>query len=176
MSETRVHAELQELLPGAALEILHEGEWEIVRDHVAGCPECDKLLNGYREAAAAIALGAPRVRMDPQRAQGMRARLLSRAQAGKTVSLPSSRKAFSMITRWSGWMVAAGLTGILMVHHSVHRPLAVGWLVAGLLVVLLLGLAVYAGVQKGRVTALEAQLTKLGLSEAQDDRSSHRRT
>src|ERR671920_2577264 len=54
MSETRVHAELQELLPGAALEILDEGESEIVRDHVAGCPECDQLLNGYREAAAAI--------------------------------------------------------------------------------------------------------------------------
>jgi anti-sigma factor RsiW len=171
MSQTPVHAELQELLPGAALDILDEGEMEILRAHVAECPECDQLLYAYRQAAAAVALGAPRVPMDSHRAQSARARLVSRAQAGKVVSLSSSRKAFSMITQWSGWMVAAGLTGILLVHHSVHRPLAYGWLVSGLLVVLLLGLGIYAGVQRGRVTALETQLTNLALTEAHDDRN-----
>jgi hypothetical protein len=53
-----------------------------------------------------------------------------------------------------GWMVAAGLAGLLLVHHSVHRPVDYGWLIAGILTLLVLALAVYALKQRARLTAL----------------------
>ena len=61
-------------------------------------------------------------------------------------------------------MVAAGLAGILLVHHSVHRPLDYGWLAAAFLGVVLLAVGIYAGVQRRRVTELEGRFTGTDLS------------
>jgi hypothetical protein len=52
-------------------------------------------------------------------------------------------------------MLAAGLAGILLVHHSVHRPLDYGWLAAAFLGVVLLAVGIYAWVQRSRVVELE---------------------
>lgn len=60
-------------------------------------------------------------------------------------------------------MVAAGLAGILLVHHSVHRPLDHGWLVAGLLVMVLLAVGIYARMQRRRVVELQDRLTGTAL-------------
>ena len=57
--------------------------------------------------------------------------------------------------------MAAGLGGVLLMHHSVHRPLAYGWLAAGALTVVVAALAVYALIQRGRVSALRERLTAL---------------
>jgi hypothetical protein len=51
--------------------------------------------------------------------------------------------------------VAAGLAGVLLVHHGFHRPLAYGWVVAGLLAIILVGVVVYALAQRARVAELE---------------------
>jgi hypothetical protein len=56
-------------------------------------------------------------------------------------------------------MVAAGLAGLLLVHHSVHRPVAYGWLAAGLLTFIVIALGVYVRVQQTRLARLRDQLT-----------------
>ena len=156
MSLTSDHAELQEMLPAAALEMLDPDEAKRVLAHVGGCEECALLLRQYRDAAAVLPLQLPARPMSSERTSAVRARLLARARADRAI--PITRKASSMIYQWSGWMVAAGLTGILLVHHSVHRPLDYGWLAAGALVVILLGVGIYAVVQRRRVSELEDRL------------------
>jgi hypothetical protein len=156
MSHTHDHAELQDMLPAAALEMLDPGEAERVLGHVRDCEECAGLLRQYRDAAAVLALQLPARPMSSDRASAIRGRLLARARSDHAI--PITRKASSMIYQWSGWMVAAGLTGILLVHHSVHRPLDYGWLAAGVLVVILLGVGIYAMVQRRRVSELESRL------------------
>jgi hypothetical protein len=156
MSSVPDHAEIQEQLPAAALTMLDATEMEQVRAHVRECADCATLLGQYRHAASALALQLPPAPMDPSRSDALRARLLARAKATPNTV---TRKAGSMIYQWSGWMVAAGLAGILLVHHSVHRPLDHGWLVAGLLVMVLLGVGIYAWVQRRRVVELQDSLT-----------------
>jgi len=53
------------------------------------------------------------------------------------------------------------MAGVLLVHHSVHRPVAYGWLVAGALALVLLALGVYVRIQRARVRALEERLRSL---------------
>ena len=155
MSSVPGHPEVLEKLPAAALTILEPAEMEQVQAHIRKCPECATLLEGYREAATILSLGVPPTHLDPARSDALQKRLLVRA---RTTSR-STRKASTMIYQWSGWMVAAGLAGILLVHHSVHRPLDHGWLAAGVLVVALLGLGIYAWVQRRRVAELNDRLT-----------------
>ena len=160
MSSVPGHAEIQEQLPAAALAILEPAEMEQVRDHVRECPECARLLEEYRAAATVMSLQLPPVPMDVPRNDLLRARLLARAKAAPN---KVTRKAGSMIYQWSGWMVAAGLAGILLVHHSIHRPLDHGWLAAAFLGVVLLAVGTYAWVQRRRVAELQDRVTGTGL-------------
>ena len=157
MSSVPVHPEIQEQLPGAALAILAPAEMEQVRAHIRGCPECAELLEEYRAAAAIVSLQLTPAPMNTGRSDALRARLLARAKAAPN---KVTRKAGAMIYQWSGWMVAAGLAGILLVHHSIHRPLDHGWLAAAFLGVVLLAVGAYAWVQRSRLTALERDLTQ----------------
>jgi hypothetical protein len=151
------HEEIEEMLPAAALDILEPTELEHVLAYVRDHPECAKLLQEYRDAAANLSLGIPHRQLDPLRARALRSRLIARAQTSAPTR-SRSREATSLIYRWSGWMVAAGLAGVLLVHHSVHRPLDHGWLAAGGLVVIVLGLGIYARAQRSRVAELESRL------------------
>lgn len=160
MSSVPDHAEIQEQLPAAALAILESAEMEQVRTHVRDCPECATLLKEYRAAATIVSLQLPPAPVNAARSDALRARLLARARATPN---KVTRKASSMIYQLSGWMVAAGLAGILLVHHSVHRPLDHGWLVAGLLVMVLLAVGIYARMQRRRVVELQDRLTGTAL-------------
>ena len=153
MSPIDNHTELQEMLPEVSLDMLEPADTERVTAHVGDCPECTTQLQEYRDAAAVLAFELTGRRLNVQRAGAIRARLLARARADGAMSI--SRKASKMVYQWSGWMVAAGLTGVLLVHHSVHRPLDYGWLAAGILVVVSLGLGVYAWAQRSRIAELE---------------------
>ncbi len=153
MSSVPGHAEIEEKLPAAALAILDSAEMEEVRAHVRECAECATLLEEYRAAATNIALQLPQAHMRADRSDALRARLVARARAKPR----NTRKASSMIYQWSGWMVAAGLAGILLVHHSVHRPLDYGWLVAAFLGMVLLAVGIYAWVQRNRVIEFERE-------------------
>ena len=160
MSSAPGHAEMQEKLAAAALGILNSAEMDQIRAHIRGCPECATLLEEYRDTTTALALQLPHTQMEAGRSDALRARLLAHARSKPRNQV--TRKASSMIYQWSGWMVAAGLAGILLVHHSVHRPLDYGWLAAAFLGVVLLAVGVYARVQRNRLVELERRSGEVG--------------
>lgn len=143
------------MLPAAALEILEPAELELVVAHLRDCQECATLLQEYREVTAALALQLPLRPLDQLRSRALRGRLLART-AGTT------RGRALRLDRWIGWAVAAGLAGILLVHHSVHRTLDYGWLAAGILTLVLVGVGVYARTQQRRASALRKELAQHG--------------
>lgn len=156
MSQGLRHDEIQELLPAAALGMLEGGELERLRAHLGGCPGCTELLGQYRDAAAGLALQVPAGTMDPVHSAAIRNRLMARVRSGReaqTAGRPG-------MDRWLGWMVAAGLAGILLVHHSVHQTVDYGWLLAGVLTFVLIGVGLYARKQQSRAAELQQRLDR----------------
>jgi hypothetical protein len=155
---------VEELLPAAALEILEGDELLKVNAHTQECAECARQLESYREAVAGVASTLPARPLHPARSTQVRSRLLARAGSRRSIPVRHPtwvRRAAASVDRWAGWGVAAGLAGVLMVHHSVHRPIAYGWLVAGALMLVVLVLGVYLSVQRSRLSALEQRLSSL---------------
>ncbi len=156
------HEEMQEMLTAAALEILEGAELQRVLAHAGVCAECGQLLDGYRQVTAALSLQLPPAgQLDPDRSAILRARLLAKARGDRRAVLPTPRRAATLIYQWSGWMVAAGLASVLLVHHSVHRPLDYGWLATGALLAILIAVGIYARVQRGRAAALQDRVGDL---------------
>jgi hypothetical protein len=157
------HEELQEMLPAAALDALAPPDLDVVLTHAGDCEECARLLDEYRSVTGELALLLPREEMDPARSAALRSRLLARARGdAEAMSGPGEKEIGRLpavggllTARWTGWAVAAGLSGVLLMHHAVHRPLHYGWLVAGALVITVVGLAIYAAAQRRHVAELE---------------------
>ena len=157
MNRTSSHEELEELLPAAALEILDAEDRDRVLAHARELAECARVLAEYRGVIAAIALGLPSQPMQPARKGHLRERLLARAGNDAPVRALSR---WGGVERWTGWAVAAGLSGVLLVHHGFHRPLAYGWVVAGVATIAVVASGVYAMIQRGRVRALQDRLAR----------------
>jgi hypothetical protein len=151
------HEQAIEQLPGAALENLDPAEQAGVTEHARRCAECGPLLENYRRLAGDLAQLIPGQGLDPARASLVRGRLLARVRKDRR---GSSARLF-MAEKWSGWAMAAGLVGVLLVHHGFHYPLAYGWVAAGILLVTLVVLGVYTRMQRARVTALESRIASL---------------
>ena len=160
------HEELKELLPGAALDILAEAERRQVLAHVRECAECAATLEEYRAATGELALLLPEAPMSDIGRASVRRRLLARARSGD-----HRRPGREWRRGWAGWAVAAGLAGVLLMHHAVHRPLDYGWLAAGGLMVVLVLVGIYAWVQRARVATLELRLD----GREEDDAAGFRR-
>ena len=177
MSATQAHQETQELLSAAALQVLDPVEVERVLVHVGSCEKCAEEYRRYQDAAAALSLQLPQRQLDPARAGAVRARIMARARADR-LGGPDPRGAADKVRsrpalevfRWSGWMVAAGLSGVLLVHHSIHRPFDYGWLAAGVLLAALIGLGIYTRAQRRRVSLLEDRLTERATTNSDADR------
>lgn len=171
MNQTPSHQEVNELLPAAALEILEGEELGLVLVHAGECAKCSRRSDEYRLEVAALALALPSQPMQPARKGQLRERLLARARnhpparAADRRSAAPARSRRGGVERWAGWGVAAGLAGVLLVHHGFHRPLAYGWVVAGVATIVLVAFGVYAMVQRRRVTALEDRLAQLERNE-----------
>ena len=162
MNETLTHDQLEQLLPSAALEILEGDELVQVTIHVRECTGCAGLLASYREVVAGLGASLPEQPLPPARSAKLRARLLARTGTGPEPEPAAvTRRGPGPAYRWAGWAVAAGLVGILAVHHSIHRPVAYGWLAAGVLALVVIVLAGYVWIQHGRMTALNQRLTAL---------------
>jgi hypothetical protein len=161
MNDTLSHDQLEELLPAAALEILEGNELLQVTAHARECAECARLLASYREVVARLATTLPEQPFPPAPSARLRARLLARTgrepAASATSPAPQTSRLFSLVNRWAGWAVAAGLAGLLLIHHSVHRPVDYGWLAAGVLTLVVLLLAVYVRIQQVRLKAGDGQ-------------------
>jgi Putative zinc-finger len=162
VTESLTHSEVEQLLPAAALEILDGEELARLAAHLEDCTDCTRLLDAYREVVAGLAGTLPEQPFHPARSERLRGRLLARTGRIPIADVPERRRRSpAAADRWIGWVVAAGLAGVLMVHHSFHRPVAYGWLAAGLLMLLLLGLGVYVRVQRTRLANLEDRLASL---------------
>jgi len=151
------HGELQDLLPGAALEILDAADFQLVLEHAGTCAECAGLLRDYRDVAASLTLMVPRQELDRSRSARVRERLLARAVGRRSSGTWRPLQA----DRWSGWLVAAGLAGILLIHHGIHQPLAYGWMATGVMTIVLVAVVWYARAQRTRAAALQDRLTTL---------------
>jgi hypothetical protein len=152
------HDDVQEMLPAAALEMLDAAELQLVMAHAGACSECAGLLREYRDVAASLSLVLPPQQLDPTQSAAMRERLLMRARAaGPQISGARRFQA----DRWSGWLVAASLAGVLLIHHGIHQPLAYGWLAAGVLTILLVAVVWYARVQRSQAAELRDRLATL---------------
>ena len=145
------HEEVSELLAAAALEILEGSERLRVYEHVRECAACRRMLDQYNELVVDLGLLQPSPAADPDRSARLRARLLARASADAMAAHPRngpgtarSRWAAAVRDRWSGWLVAASLVGVLLMHHGFHRPLNHGWIVAGALAIACVALLAYA--------------------------------
>jgi hypothetical protein len=166
------HTEVDELLPAAALEMLESEDHSRVVAHAQECGECARLLEEFRAVVAALGTGLPLEPLDAPRSARLRERLLARTlshtppAAAEIPSNPSGGFRYGALDRWTGWAVAAGLAGVLLIHHGFHRPLAYGWVVAGISTVALVAFGVYAMVQRRRVAVLEAQLAQREQHEA----------
>jgi len=152
---------VEQLLPAAALEILDGDELVDVTAHIQECTRCAALLDGYREVVAGLATRLPEQEFPSDRSARVRAQLLARVARGSAAGaglISPRHRSTGWVGRWGGWAVAAGMAGVLVVHHAIHRPVAYGWLVAGILVLLLVGLMLYTRAQKERIMALEQRL------------------
>lgn len=165
------HDGAQQLLAAEALEALEPGERARVLEHLRECPECAQELEQYRRVAASLADAVPVEPMEQQRSERLRARLVARARADRSgageargldpetppaVPLPLRRS--HGFGQWAGWAVAAGLASLLLTHHAFHRPVAsLGWIAASVFGVLLVGVGIYAAVQRRRVQELKRE-------------------
>ncbi len=167
------HEELRDLVPAAALGALDDMDLRRVMAHTQGCAECAGLLSEYREVTVALAALLPPGEVPHH--HSLRGRILARAREDRRRTGFHGAAAVNM---WMGWAVAAGLAGVLLMHHAVHRPLDFGWLTAGALALALVGTAVYARIQRhralelhGRLAALDRDVTApAGVPGGDDDR------
>jgi anti-sigma factor RsiW len=118
-------------------------------EHLSCCAEC-------RERAAAAISGTSTLETTPlarSRSRAIRARLLERARNEQGSPRPSGGRRDGW-RAGAGWVVAAGLAALLLSHHSFHRPLALGWVIAGVLGLINFGLVLHT-------TSLRSQLDRL---------------
>ena len=162
MNANSSHDQVEELLAAAALDTLEGEELGQVLAHSADCAECTRLLDEYRAVAAALSLGLPPERLDPGHSLEIRNRLLGRVRRSASKAprdhANRERSRSAAVDSWAGWAVAAGLAGVLLLHHGFHRPVAYGWVIAGGLALVSVVFGVYAVAQRRRVAALKEQL------------------
>lgn len=165
------HAVVSELLGAYADGALGEEELRRVEAHLAECERCRREVIVQTAVRAHLMAGAP-----PPASPALRQRIARITtpveEVGRPTAAPDppgSRRRTSGGSRgasWAGWGVAAGFAALLLTHHSFHRPLQFGWVVASALGLLLAAVAAYALRQRARVADLREEM-KLLEGEAQ---------
>ncbi len=80
------HAELQQLIPSAALGALDAAEQLALEQHLSECSECRAEMDALRNVAGLLAWAAPT--MTPPNAAALRQRILSEASGTKPLTAP----------------------------------------------------------------------------------------
>ncbi len=159
----REHRQVQ-----AALAALAGPDGDALLAHAQSCAECSRALAGVQDALlAALYLPPPRS-LDAGRSDEVRERLLGRAAGAAPARsvAPAPRRPLALVGGAGGWLVAAGLATILLTHHSFHRPLQFGWIVASALGAALFGAALYLLGERRRSVYLRERLAALELELA----------
>jgi hypothetical protein len=152
----------------AALAALAGPDGDALLAHVQACGECSRGLAEVQDALLAVLYLPPPRSLDAERSETLRERLLGRAAgaapapAPALAAVPPPRRPLELIGA-GGWLVAAGLATMLLTHHSFHRPLQFGWIVASALGAALLGAALYLLGERRRSVYLRERLAALEL-------------
>jgi len=120
VSGTLECAEFVDLAAAVAVNAIDAGECAKVEQHAKDCPDCGKILEEFREAAAALGAGVPQV--DPPAA--LRTRVLLAARSVRPQPLSRERRLFPFLRRprlSAAWLVAAASMLVSVV--------AMGWVV-----------------------------------------------
>jgi hypothetical protein len=153
----------------AALAALTGPDGDALLAHVRSCAECSRGLAGVQDALLAVLYLPPPRSLDAERSETVRRRVLGRvaaaAPAHAPVPSPPPRRPLALVGA-GGWLVAAGLATMLLTHHSFHRPLQFGWIVASALGSALLGAALYLRGERRRSVHLRERLAALELEIA----------
>lgn len=159
-SATMTHNTAREMLGAEALDALDAGERALLAEHLRGCPQCQRSLGSYRVVSAALAQLPAAEPLDRFKSARLRERIVAQATAAepapdiRPVSGGQSRRMTRGISsRWTGWLVAAGMAGLVLTHHAFHRPLQAGWLAAAAFGLALVGLGAYTVVLRQRLGA-----------------------
>ncbi len=157
----REHQQVQ-----AAVAALTGPEGDALLAHVRSCTECSRGLTEVQDALLAVLYLPPPRSLDAERSETLRERLLGRAAAAApapaAASAPPPRRPLALVGA-GGWLVAASLATMLLTHHSFHRPLQFGWIVASALGAALLGAALYLLGERRRSVYLRERLAALEL-------------
>lgn len=124
-----------------------------VLDHVAGCPQCRRALDAIEPPV--VAVSSPHA-LDPAGAAAIRARLIARASSDRHIA----RSRRIDLPAASGWLTAAALGTLLLTHHTFHRPVLGGWVVASFLAMLCFGLVLQIFAQRRAMAELRERLAQ----------------
>jgi hypothetical protein len=158
----REHQQVQ-----AALAALTGPEGDALLAHVQACAECSRGFAEVQDALLAVLYLPPPRSLDAGRSETVRERLLGRVGGAAPAPAPAAaapppRRPLVLVGA-GGWLVAAGLATMLLTHHSFHRPLQFGWIVASALGAALLGAALYLLGERRRSVYLRERLAALEL-------------
>jgi hypothetical protein len=148
----------------AALAALAGPDGDALLAHVQACGECSRGLAEVQDALLAVLYLPPPRSLAAERSDTVRERLLGRAAGAAPAPAPAPppRRRLALLGA-GGWLVAAGLATMLLTHHSFHRPLQFGWIVASALGAALLGAALYLLGERRRSLYLRERLAALEL-------------
>lgn len=161
-SATITHETAREMLGAEALDALDPDERALLAEHLRGCHQCQRSMDSYRGVSAALAGLLPTEPVDRFESARLRERIVAQATAAEPESdirpaavRPSRRAIAGISGRWTGWVVAAAMSGLLLTHHAFHRPLQVGWLAAAAFGLALVGLGAYTAVLRQRLASVQ---------------------
>jgi hypothetical protein len=154
-----------ELLAAAARGRISASDRQRLVDHVAECDSCRRALEGVHLSTPLGTAGIPP--LSPERSAAIRARLVARAASDRRIEARVAAP-WRRLPSGAGWLVAAGLASLLVSHHAFHRPLQLGWVVAGILAILCFGLGVQAFARMKEVRDLRSRLADLSTNRPGD--------
>lgn len=154
MTSPSEHHDLRVVAASGVPETLTREHVDRLLRHAEECPECASRFNEL--AARAIMAQPGKAELTPERRERLRERvLLAIRDQPQRPGTARSRTPHRTFSRAGGWLVAAGLSGALLTHHSFHEPLRSGWLAAAAFGILALGLGLYSWALKQRLAELE---------------------
>jgi anti-sigma-K factor RskA len=111
------HEQIRGLLEAYALNILSEGEAQVVARHLTGCADCRADLAAYRRVTDELALATPDETLDAARDAALKQRLMARIQTRdqETGAQPSAGLWGTISAALRGWRPVAVALAVLIV-------------------------------------------------------------
>jgi anti-sigma-K factor RskA len=120
-----------DLIPAYALDCLDEGDLQVVEAHLVGCARCRDELQAYQEVAGQIAFAVPQAEPPARLKADLIGRLQASEETREASQLPAVGATRAVKTRPGWWQFWVGTLS----------PRSPGWALAGLALVVVLGIS-----------------------------------